>query len=469
MKKLLLFLCTFAFIACSDQFDELDTHKTESPEDSVSVYNVSCNNVTKDDIVNLKKAQLRITRGSYTEENKLYCIKGSESDTLLFICDDANGGWTIYSSDRRVPAIVAQSNSGSFEETMSNENAHAWIMTLAEDMRIIKRLKNSELNFSEEEIENNKRFWEAISSPSDFFGKKSSKTRNGVLPGEPLIIPHGHYELRYSYSYPEVYDSSQRFTTTNWSQGSPYNSFCPYKTIGSGRAPAGCVPIAGAQMLYFLHNHFDTPATAPSEAYCNGNIDEYSWEQTNYTTDIWDLMKENGIYAAPLIADVGRRLNVVFGNSGTSAYTSDLVSNVFEPYGINCDYLSYDEDVLKSNLMDSIPVLLSASTYVQIDGVTETVGHAFIADRYKRERTVTENYYVWVYDFYPPSTPLPYVPETMSYRYSSPVITKIGMNWGWGTDFNDMDEWYSLTGDWIKSEYNFNMNRKMICNFEIID
>lgn len=41
------------------------------------------------------------------------------------------------------------------------------------------------------------------------------------------------------------------------------------------------------------------------------------------------------------------------------------------------------------------------------------------------------------------------------------------MNWGWGSSYNN--EWYSLTGDWILTTYNFTESRAMIHDFKIID
>lgn len=118
-----------------------------------------------------------------------------------------------------------------------------------------------------------------------------------------------------------------------------------------------------------------------------------------------------------------------------------------------------------------MPVLLRANSLLSKDAKGKA-GHAFIADRYKRSRMVTRNYYVWVYDTYPPNTPIPMVKDKIEYTYSSPKISMIGMNWGWGYDYYSPDEWFSLTGDWIchnpqMSMYNWNINRKMIYNFHI--
>jgi hypothetical protein len=388
---------------------------------------------------------------------------------MLYVSIKQSGGWTIYSSDTRVPAIVGQSDNGSFEELMLIDGARLWIQSLAEDMELIRSLPDEELNFSEEEIANNKAFWESVSSPSQYIKEKLlPETRSS----DDFLLAPGHYELASSISYTEVYDSIPSLITTKWHQNNPYNIYCPLKSDNSTNAPAGCVAIAGAQMLYFLHNHLGVPLTAPSEAYCDGNINSYTWSQTNYTTDIWDKMG-NGIYAAPLIADIGRRVSMKYGDNSSSASLKDLVKKVFSPYSISCTYANYDSDLLKKSLNNEMPVILGAMALSTSDKGTEKVGHAFIADRYKRSQTVTKNTYNWVYDTTPPYKPLPMVPEKIEYTYSSPTINMIGMNWGWDSYYIVSDEWYTLTGDWIITrdyyQRNWNIDRRMIYDFKVKD
>lgn len=174
-----------------------------------------------------------------------------------------------------------------------------------------------------------------------------------------------------------------------------------------------------------------------------------------------------GINAAPFIADIGRRVGVIYGDASSPAYTTDLPNKVFAPYGISCSYTDYNTELLKNSLINEMPVILDALSN-SING-TDTIGHAFIADRYKRNRIVTELYYEWVYDTYPQNTPLPWIPEKIEYTYSSPTINMIGMNWGWGDYYYDEDEWFSLTGGWYLYFYNWNIDRHMIHGFQVIN
>lgn len=469
MKKIfILTFCAFAFSCCTNSI--MDEEQLELAETNVE-HACNDNKVYLSDIYALTNGQNVSTRSNAQITPVVECIVNQSSDTVLFISKKQKGGWTIYSSDTRVPAIVACSDSGSFDNLMQVDGARAWIESIAEDMAIIKNLPDESLNFSKNEIACNKAFWKSISSPDDYVKENLLPTTRAI--DKDLILITGHYELRYSTSYSEVYDSIPRMTTTNWHQGYPFNIYCPLKTDNSNcHAPAGCVAIAGAQMLYFLHDYYGVPSTAPSEAYCYGDINSYTWDQTNYTTDIWSNMNSYGVYAAPLIANVGKRLGMDYGNDASGAYTSDLVNNVFAPYGISCIFANYDTNILKNSLLNGMPVLLDARSWYTSDSGTKKSGHAFIADRYKRTRIVTKNYYEWVYDSYPTNTPIPMVPEKIEYTYSSPNISMIGFNWGWGSYYYVPNEWFSLTGDWISSRvtsYNWNINRHMIYNFQVIN
>lgn len=444
----------------------------------------SCVEIQKDIIANndhsvsfeaikkLVNAQITSTRGESKEDAEVFCIEDEEHDTLLYACNNEKGGWTIYSSDTRVPAIVAESEEGTIAELKENENAWYWVQTMAKDMKLIKSLPDSKLNFSKEEIESSKKFWELIIEPDKYLKEKLKlNTRSH---GE-LIKPEGHYELISSNTTYDKELPTPSITTTTWNQDSPYNSYCPFRTdIPSRHAPAGCTAIAVAQMLYFLHDEIGVPATAPSEAYCYGSVgsNNYNWAQTNYTTTIWDSIRVNDMYAAPFIADVGRRLNTHYGNDASSVYDYELVSRIngtFADYGISCTNSSYNSTILKNCLLDRMPVLITAYSHVTRSSGGQNVngGHVFIVDRYTWQIATTTNHYKWVYDYKPSSVPIPDVPDYYE-TTTSYIFWRIGMNWGWN---NYQSGWYSLTGDWKVADgtYNYIDDRQMYYDFTAIN
>lgn len=107
-------------------------------------------------------------------------------------------------------------------------------MCVAEDMYAIRHAENEDLSFSDEEISENIRFW--------------SKEPNRSIDPEPQ--EDGHWVANIT-TITEIVDTVPHLTNTRWYQGDPYNKYCPLKSDGSGkRAPAGCVAIAAAQMIY---------------------------------------------------------------------------------------------------------------------------------------------------------------------------------------------------------------------------
>jgi hypothetical protein len=474
MKKQTILLGLLALCSCSESIDDYETTNLNNEmECEVNHF------VTLNDVNALCAAQRGLTRSSLTGDFNIKCFTDAEHDTLLYMCNNKGGGWTIYSSDMRVPAIVAQSSSGTIEEALINVNLRAWLGTMAEDMKVIKHLKDSELKFSSEEIKSNKSFWSSVSRPDEF--AKNELTSSQTLVRKPIVVtdptPYGHYELVNSESYTEIYDSIPRLTETNWRQEYPFNIYCPKRTDDSiRRAPAGCVAIAAAQMLYFLHEKINVPELAPSEAECTGNVEHYQMNQSNYTSEYWCKMNETykWYYAAPLVANVGCLLGNRYGNEVTYAHVEDLKDKVFKVYGIDCSFGRYDASVLCNNLKEGMPVVVSAAT--KQDGSSKG-RHVFIADKYKRVRMVTKNSYEWVYDESPQNPdgsliPLPYVENKIEYTYHSPYISMIGFNWGWGRSEYDKSQWFALTDEWIYDDDEpcqiFKNNMKMITDFKVL-
>lgn len=433
---------TLLFAAsCSNELSLMQEENVDLPSTCASHL------VTYDAIKSLAQSTGKATR-SQEPENIVECFIDEYSDTLLYVCNKPDSGWVMYATDTRVPAILAESNRGSFSEAMEDDNFAAWVATVAEDMKNIRKASDEELNFTSDEIQESVTFWETLSK---------SKLPI-VLPAEAVCVSS------YTSTYTENYDTVPSMTSTNWKQNTPYSDACPLASVGKAHSPAGCVSIAAAQMLVYLHDSLGVPETAPSTAYCKSRNTEspYDWEQTNYTSTIWEMMKDDATYAAPLIANVGKLSETVYGDGESSAKLSTLPEKVFSIYGISCEYADYDENELKSSLLQHLPVLLGATS-------DRNNNHAFIVDRYRRTRYVVK--YVREYE-YPDEInsdgtlkPKPHGWIETTYNYYTPEISSIGMNWGDGQ--NHDNEWFTLTGSWINKSDNYLYNRCMISKWKI--
>lgn len=390
---------------------------------------------------------------------------GPSSDTLMYILNYGKGhGWKVLSSDKRTPAVLAEGEIGSFVLDGVNPGPRLWMQSVAEDLSIIRRSKDEELTFSAKEIEFNRSFW----------------TDEPVRIIDPPVIDDegGHWEVTTT-SSTQVFDTLGHMVP-HWDQYAPYNKYCPLKSNGSGgRAPAGCVAIAGAQVLYYLNKTMGVPAYMYSNASCTGNTGSFNQNFSNANTTVWSSMMEyyDGDTSrickeSILIAYVGSRVWMEYGDDGSSADDANLPSRVFNASGINCYRASYNENTVKSSLLSSMPVIVSAySALIPLFGWGS--GHCFVIDGYKRTRTQYHSVYEWIPDdpstFYDPTNQYASYYEN---TYTTPEITGIKINWGWWTQWenHENDGWYTLTGSWHVNNNggaNYNYYRTMIYGFSL--
>jgi len=466
--------------ACKNEETLVPIENTKNIESSDGNNSISFENVQQ--LVNTVHPQTRATG-----ENEYVFITDKESgDTLFFVVNYPEGGWTMYASDKRVPAVVAENKKGVFDLKEIEEVMADWFEAMKEDMKNVKKAEDKDLNFTPEEIEHHITHWDAICNADAFVRSHLEKSR-----GKSLVTrsSNGHYELVRQENYEIVYDSVNHLASTKWHQHYPYNAYCPQKTHitnpNDPKAPAGCTAIAAAQMLYFLHYKLGIPAYIPDSAYCNGNINSYTWNQYIINHNIWDLLSDDGnsydrIHAAPLIANVGKLVGMDYGNNESTSDFDDLVSDVFNNYGIACNSVSYNTALLFSSLQNRMPVIAKAKKKRVLGNA-----HAFLIDGYKRTQKVTKFIYEWVPESSggsPVITPVqpPILVDSISYVYHAPEIKMIKMNWGAGDGTIDgntgnpiNETWSSPTGSWLikvdGENINYLYHRRIIYNFRALE
>lgn len=439
-------------------------------EQNYDVKNKSENHVTIKDVYSIIERDFPKTKA----ENGLNNITITPyvtniTDTLMYIVNLPDGkGWKIYSSDKRTPAILAEGYSGTFSLNEGSPSVALWIECLAEDIANVKSASDFELTFTDEDIKYNKEYW-SISQP--------------LYIDRPLIeeYPAGHWEEEV-FTQVEYRDSVEHLVA-KWDQTAPYNSCCPYYvSTPDQRADVGCIAVAGAQVLHYLHYKLGVPNYMYSQCSCEGNVDGFNKYFSSPSIDIWDSMKYSYQYnenvssiipEAILASYVGMRVDMHYVDNIIGQYSwafpQNLKSDLFEYYGISCIYDNYDEEAVINSLSNNMPVIISASNLlIPIDGLI----HCFVIDGYRRKHTKYIHHHYYVVDD-PTSGPYILPDEYTTYTYSSPVMTDIKINWGCNTQWSTTplnDGWYSLTGDWtfVKNDsYTFNNNRKMIYNFAV--
>ena len=380
--------------------------------------------------------------------------------SLLYIVNYGNGdGWQIISSDSRTPAILAEGENGTFSLEEGSPALRIWMDCMADNMAAIRSSKDEQLSFERDAIIANMDFWE------------NSATINRIKPEEN----HGTWQVTTSYS--EIIVEEVEHLTPHWDQDTPYNAYCPFE-IGSTtyRAPAGCVAVAAAGVLYYLHKIWGIPATMVDHGYCVGDIDNYSQGFSGGSTSIWSQMNETyQFYSADAEAlligyvgnVVGMHYSSLFGDYFSWAVPDNIRTDLFSLYGISCSQGGYDESAVKNNLERNVPVIVTASDWlIPINGNI----HCFVIDGYRKTYNIITNHYYWV----PDDTPYPNKPEIYehedyyTYSYTNPEITAIKINWGWRSQWGSSpvnDGWYSLTSDWTVTNgdtFTYNRNVNMI-------
>ncbi|MBQ9185187.1 MAG: C10 family peptidase [Bacteroidales bacterium] len=370
----------------------------------------------------------------------------------------------------RGPIVLAHSTDGTYKDALLNESVAAWFSTIVgeieyrrNDTSHYKEIDNEVLEKESSSLE----FWKLITGDEKTLKTFSIKTK---FPIEEPIEYEGYWKSVYQ-SQSTVEDGFiQHLMQTKWHQGAPFNYYCPYKTnVENQKAPAGCVAIAGAQMLYYLHYKLGTPLTAPTDAVCIGNVNNYSMNVSGGSSSVWDSMITDNYnvsryyddsywdWSSALIAQVGIQVHMSYGNSGSGANTGDLVSNVFAASGINCQRISFNANKLLNSLKNEMPVIVSAHPMFED-------GHAFIVDGY---RSTKKNYYC-DYQWMKYLGNGEYEPEERylhEVTHSTPTLEEIYMNWGWGGSYDDVA--FSPSGVWYAGGYYFSSDKKMIYNYSV--
>lgn len=182
---------------------------------------------------------------------------------------------------------------------------------------------------------------------------------------------------------------------TKWDQGYPYNEACPYR--GTSRAPAGCAPLAVAQ------------------------IAAYHRRPTNYN---WNVISNFGVWSggearepeehiltvAQFIYNVGSFMSTDYQSGGSGARTSRAAKYLRQYVNAkNVARHPYKFDRVKGRLDYAIPVYMHGFR-------SSGGGHSWIIDGYMKQFRVDRR---------------PLIGSSSQRR------TFIHINWGWDKGFHD--------------------------------
>lgn len=185
--------------------------------------------------------------------------------------------------------------------------------------------------------------------------------------------------------------------TTTWNQSSYYNNLCPVDPEGpNGHVYAGCVATAMAQIIrYWQYPEHGIGSHTYVANFESDGYGDYGTQTANFAAATYNyanmpnsissstsLSQQNEV--AQLIYHCAVSVDMMFGPSGSGAYSEDVPSSLMNYFGYVGSHHEYRGDysyvtwmnMLKSSLNDLQPIYYHGSG---------SGGHAFIFDGYDSE------------------------------------------------------------------------------------
>lgn len=441
-----LFVISSIIISCNKS-EITDMNTSNSLREFTETHDVS------DDIINLyANARFSKTKGKTI---KVEALKVN-NDTLAYIVNHDNG-WELLAADERYTPVLAKGD-GIYDLEKLNPGQKIWLEL---ELFNIKAVKTGNIVIDNDEVKKNKHFWEKLKGPSSLTKAEGDPTEDNL-----------YWELVDIREMVGTTTTSGHMLKTQWGQDFPWNSCVPYASSAPDTlCKAGCVAVSGAQMLYYLHEKLNKPATFYTTGNCSGTDDNYTFTFSNNNAYAWNNMAlsiatidlNKWHQSAILIGWVGWKAGLDYGLKSTSGHTEDL-KDVFAEIGISSTYGDYDRNIAWSSLLKDMPIVVNSSATKKY-----TLGipsyhdaHSWVIDGY----SIVENKYEYVYEW---------TSETDNHLYEYgeqkvEVITEttnyIQMNWGYdgkgdNSLYNPGSNWYE-TNNSLTYQY----RKKMLYDFQ---
>ena len=443
------------------------------------------------------------TDGVLRKEVKEFTPIVQNGDTLLYLINYKDDkGWVIISGDKRTSGILGYDDKGSFELESLNPGQITWLDDLANQIYVLKKQANIEADTLAADFV----LWNNIET---LVANNEKRKSSAVPPVLPIIITDpedldelGHWDLLGITSQEISPTQVGPLIQTKWGQGLPWNTCVPNNVNTGKNCATGCVAVAGAQMLYYLHYLWNVPATMYSSGYCSGyvvssNSYDYSFSFSNRTETAWDEMAKqinwgldyqgkpimilnNGTQLVSfLMGYIGWQVGMTYGEQ-SGAPLENLVG-FFSSEGINSSCADFNSSTIVPSINNNLPVIVSAAatqnnhTFLGLFHLYYTYddGHAWIIDGYQNKQIK----YTYSYEWHPNVDPNPLLITPIYYKTEENIIATpnyFSMNWGWDS-YSDSG-WYAMGNNavWTVVDYDKNNNpinvnyqyqKKMIVNF----
>lgn len=389
-KRLIIVLLFGTILFSCNQNNELELNSTESSNYLVDE-NIA-NKIANNYIFNSNYESKKTSKERKIKE--VFPVKDEKKETVFYIINYEKKGFLILSADKRISPVLAYSENNEFRtnEKSYNSGIANWLNMTMKTIQIAR--------------ENNIKQTDLVKAEWDIF-----LSQPGSL-NIPDLGPCALYEN----------EIIEPLLSTRWEQGNGFNAYMPFLAdcdIPGGRAWAGCVPLAIAQIM----KYHEYPST-------------YNWDDMPN--------RNNSLSTAGLIRDIHQELDVEYDCEGTGVNnpinpTIALLTNHYNYSTANKS--NFNSEIIKQELSLNRPVLLKGSEdNTQIFRAFK--GHFWVCDGVKKIKTC-------------------YSDENGNIINSWFSVT-YHMNWGWG---GDEDGWYAY-GHFDPSIYSLDNRLKMIYNIK---
>ena len=414
-------------------------------------------------------------QGTSVKNTKRYSLKtiSEEGKPIIHSVNFDDGGWTLVAG-RELPnnQIIACGEEGSFDpDNIESPEVRFWFRMTKASLKLTYEVADRE---AESQLG-------TISAQEE-----EERSIRSISYDDPFVW----VRLYMGYETSNVITNVNHLTNTKWGQSYPWNYKCP--SVNNDDCPLGCLTVAVAQLLYYLHFHLGTPSGCYHTVDTNftwnspGNYYTSNLTRGNYTAPsprwnamptVSDYLDNDTKYVGDLMIDVADRLGTAFSPNGSGAF---FTSSVFPYYNINCSTpQQYSSSQTIAQLDNSMPVLVYGD-----DNNAYGNSHAWLIDGYKKQQTLTDYQYKWVimppdslqyynninynyvftdtemHQFYPDIEENQIVHE---YSYSTPSYL-FRMNWGWNGFYNG--GLYSIQPEgWNPGNHQFSLNNAIITGF----
>ena len=445
MKKILSLLALAIIASCSTL--------TPSSDNETLIKKFNSYDVTLSEVEKYAYAKYGNTKGDLIDIEALV----RDSDTLGYVLNYGEG-WEVLSGDKRCTPIMAKGDGHYLFDSLIPPQK-IWFESELEKIGAIKDGYGVQTKSGPSEGE---LFWQRINAPTSLTKAE----------GDP-IEDNQYWELVEIIDWDYDVYTTGHLIQTKWGQGSPWNQFCPYDIQTENQCVAGCWPVAGAQLLYFLHYNLNKPSQFYNSCVSIGYTDACSVDFGNSSLDSWDRMAKNTndinrqtSNSAILIRWVGENMGVSYGlneTGGTINQFKSVLNNISITYSVD-NFEDMDRDISYYLITKGQPCIIRAHTN-EILGIPAGVGHAWIIDGYQID-TYTKKY---VYQWTSRKDNHLYEYGEIREEFVETEYEYLLMNWGWN-GFGDNGKYSpSVNGDWIINNppdtYNFKYSKKIIYDF----